>query len=429
MHSGKPAWYRSFSIASAKSKRLSPLPRLPSPQVAAALPLRPGCDGLGVLLVLAQQLEEACAPDTTLAKHAAALMARFSALEAEGAAPPDESELEEVIGQLRGMCVSMEPGLAGAGGGVTGAAAAAATPSASRGRGRPRGGGARGAAVRAAAPASAGGEDEWETASGGGGGGARGSMGESVDGAASGRTLPARSARAKGQSLVGVLATSSSSSDDDGDDDGDQGGAADAGAGPADSRQAASKPAKAPARRGAGSSAAAPPPPPAGARRGSAAAAGGAGGTPERAWPAGADAVTVRRPRRGGRPTASLTPEPLLMDDDASGGGGLSFGSGLEGPRAGAAPSSDDEGWASAEEASASRGRATAASPPSPAAAPRQPLRATAAANSAPASAAGSGAAAAHGRGAAGARKPGLSLGGGARRVTVEVQSDSADGE
>jgi hypothetical protein len=90
---------------------LNALPPPPS-KVAASLPLSPGAPGLGMLLAIAQRLAEQCAPDAALSKAAAALLSRLGALEADGAPAPDPEDLESVVEQLRGMCLTLEPPLA-----------------------------------------------------------------------------------------------------------------------------------------------------------------------------------------------------------------------------------------------------------------------------------------------------------------------------
>jgi hypothetical protein len=96
-------------------------------QVAQALPLRAGCAGLGVLLALAQRLEDAVAADAALSKAAAGLLERLSALEADSAPAPSDADLEDVIEKLRGAALSMEPALPGAAADGGGASAAPGT--------------------------------------------------------------------------------------------------------------------------------------------------------------------------------------------------------------------------------------------------------------------------------------------------------------
>jgi hypothetical protein len=102
----RPAPAKHPSITPRRPKR-----PLPSQKVAAAAPLAPGSPGLGVLVAIAQRLGEQCASDSALSKAVAGLLSRLGPLEAEGAPAPDPEELDEVIGQLRGMCLSLEPRL------------------------------------------------------------------------------------------------------------------------------------------------------------------------------------------------------------------------------------------------------------------------------------------------------------------------------
>ncbi|GBF88417.1 hypothetical protein Rsub_01129 [Raphidocelis subcapitata] len=83
-------------------------------EVAQALPLRAGCEGLGVLLAMAQRLEDAVAADAALSKAAAGLLERLAALEADAAPAPSDADLEDVIDRLRGGALSREPALPGA---------------------------------------------------------------------------------------------------------------------------------------------------------------------------------------------------------------------------------------------------------------------------------------------------------------------------
>ncbi|KAI8474193.1 MAG: hypothetical protein J3K34DRAFT_518335 [Monoraphidium minutum] len=387
-------------------------------EVAAGLPIAPGAPGLGVLLALAQRLAVACAPDAALSRGAAALLGRLAALEAGGAPAPSGGELEEVIGRLRGMCLSMEPGLQGAVGGAAGGDAAGATPAR---RARPattaRGAGASGVGRSKAARAAAA-EAEWAEAdpSGATAAARRGSAG-GLEGQPS-RRLPARSARVKGQSLAGVLLTSPSGSEaGTGDEiDGGIGGASSGDdvrgddARVADARGAPAPRGAAAAKRPAAPPAAAPAPAPGPAPLNSL--------TPEMA------------PARPARRTAALpvyVPEPSL--EEASDGAG--------GARGGAGAAEEEDEWLSpaTEGGGPSPGAGRGGSPPyvSPEAPAggRRPLGASAAANANAAAAAPGGARGWGVRGVAapGARKGGLSLGGGARRVTVEVGSDEGGAE